>query len=598
MWPWSPSPIKDVSSDRLHCSSLLLTLRAKKKKKKKLWSIHQTSLSDRQMAGLCWISVLLAVSLSIGDSEPSMDLDYVTRIAERIETNYLIPNRHFSVAVNIPEDPKNLEELRKVFYNIYLPDVKKVLNQGQVYIGSNAVVAVPQKKVSQNGKTYTDHAEAQVLDNLDNLYNTRQGNILVLYSWLSPCGEKCTNINNRNNILKKILKNVLNKWKSNAFVFHTVFTGPRGGKQATEADIKWTLRKLRQVIVDDNIFRCYNPNNTGFRCVKCFVDASKTADPVAACVRNGTFTPNTEKTTEELERISDISFSTKKMAGLCWMAVMLSVLLSAVDRADAVDLETLASYVSQIKTMYGTQGMFSLAVSIPLLENTNSLQQVLKGSDPVKNVKDALNKDEVYVGRRVVAAKLLNQLDKSVQHAESRVVDHLDALFKKQEENNQDMLLFYVYASPCDQHCLQTEPPGSILNRINKIRQWQSYAVVFSEVFKPRNQNDPVPYDKLRAALRLLGNHQGPRGQIGLDHVFRCKKPERSDPMECTRCGNGNQVAHKCISNEAEPAPRQSQPSSQLKKPPQAQGSSSSQRVDSDGWQVAGRGKHGKNKGR
>ncbi|KAK1886674.1 COMM domain containing protein 1 [Dissostichus eleginoides] len=234
-------------------------------------------LTKMKVAGVCWISVLLAVSLSIGDCEPSLDLHYVTSIAERIETNYLIPKWHFSVAVNIPEDPTRLAE---AFYNINLDDVKKVLNQGQVYIGSNAVVAVPQKK-----DTYTDHAEAQVLDNLGNLANTRQGKILVLYSWLSPCGDKCTNINNRNNILKKILDNVLNKWKSYAFVFHTVYPGPQG-KPATEDDIKGTLRNLRQVIVDDNIFRCYNPKNRVLQCVKCFVDPSLDANPVAACVKN------------------------------------------------------------------------------------------------------------------------------------------------------------------------------------------------------------------------------------------------------------------------------------------------------------------------
>ncbi|KAF3852692.1 hypothetical protein F7725_006047 [Dissostichus mawsoni] len=259
------------------------------------------------------------------------------------------------------------------------------------------------------------------------------------------------------------------------------------------------------------------------------------------------------------------------MAGLCWMAVMLSVLLSAVDRADAVDRGTLWTWKHLPHTSLKSRqceslsesfaeshryyffetkqwavlcrvllryqpmegGMFSLAVSIPLLENTNSLQQVLKGSDPVKNVKDALNKDEVYVGRRVVAAKFLEQ----VQHAESRVLDHLDALFTKQEENNQDMLLFYVYTPK------------------NK-----------NEVTNKVTYDYEVPYADRSDALLRLGN------QIGLDHVFRCKKPEGSNRMVCIRCDNGNQVAHKCISNEAEPAPRQSQPSSQLKKPQQGQG--------------------------
>ncbi|KAI4832492.1 hypothetical protein KUCAC02_015459 [Chaenocephalus aceratus] len=93
------------------------------------------------------------------------------------------------------------------------------------------------------------------------------------------------------------------------------------------------------------------------------------------------------------------------MAGLCWMAVMLTVLLSAGDRADAVDLETLASYVNQISAMYGTHGTYSLA-----------------------RVKDKLDKDEVYVGTRVVASKFHEE----GQHAESRVVDKLVTLFNNE----------------------------------------------------------------------------------------------------------------------------------------------------------------------
>ncbi|XP_033985623.1 uncharacterized protein LOC117481833 [Trematomus bernacchii] len=227
-----------------------------------------------KMAGLCWISVLLAVSLSIGDCEP-LDIGYVKRIAELIQNNFLINDRHFSVAVNIPED-QNL--LAKAFDKINLDDVKKDLDEGKVYIGSNAVVAVPQKK-----DTYTDHAEAQVLDNLGNLANTHEGNILVLYSWLSPCGDKCTNINNRNNILKKIEEKVKPKWESYAFVFHTVFD-LKG--EVSISNIQGTLLNLRGVMVDDNIFRCYKPNNRVFQCFKCFKDAPPGGGPVDECVRN------------------------------------------------------------------------------------------------------------------------------------------------------------------------------------------------------------------------------------------------------------------------------------------------------------------------
>ncbi|XP_034092888.1 uncharacterized protein LOC117560173 [Gymnodraco acuticeps] len=235
-----------------------------------------------KMAGLCWISVLLAVSLSIGDCA-TLKLDYVKRIAQLIQKNFQQNGKQFSVAVNIPEVPKTTKELEEVILPVNREKFNDDLGKGKVYKGNNAVVAIPQRK-----DTYTDHAEAQVLDNLGNLANTHKGNILVLYSWLSPCGDKCTNINNQNNILTKIKEKVKPKWKSFAFVFHTVYTwfmdNNKNKKDIPEADIKMTFRNLRQVIVDDNIFRCYKPEKKKFQCVKCFQNPLD-VDPVAACVK-------------------------------------------------------------------------------------------------------------------------------------------------------------------------------------------------------------------------------------------------------------------------------------------------------------------------
>lgn len=233
------------------------------------------------MAGLCWISVLLAVSLSIENREPSMDLDYVTRIAQLIQNNYKY-ERQFSVAVNIPVVPKTTEELEEVILPV---DKDDDLYKGKVYIDKNVVAAVPLKK-TKKGKPYKIHAEIRVLNNLGNLANTRVGKILFLYSWYSPC-DRCTEEGGKYSILTKI-NGLQKKWESYAFVFHTVYDRMRnskGGKDITEATIIKTLRNLRTVINDNNIFRCYNPKNKGFRCVKCFVDASKKANPVDACVK-------------------------------------------------------------------------------------------------------------------------------------------------------------------------------------------------------------------------------------------------------------------------------------------------------------------------
>ncbi|KAL3066369.1 hypothetical protein OYC64_016344 [Pagothenia borchgrevinki] len=241
-----------------------------------------------KMAGLCWISVLLAVSLSIGDCA-TMDLDYVTIIAKLIEDTYYYNGQQFSVAVNIPKVQKTTEELEKVILPVDWDVATPFLKAGKVYQGSNAVVAVPQERTTKFGNIYNEHAEKQVMNNLGDLANTHEGDILVLYSWMSPCG-KCTEEGGDFHILDKI-KELKNKGKSFALVFHTVHAwimyNDGMKKDIPEADIKNTFRNLRKVIVDDNIFRCYYPNG-GFRCVKCFqtVGASNQVTLVAACVKN------------------------------------------------------------------------------------------------------------------------------------------------------------------------------------------------------------------------------------------------------------------------------------------------------------------------
>ncbi|KAI4824654.1 hypothetical protein KUCAC02_013152 [Chaenocephalus aceratus] len=243
-----------------------------------------------KVAGLCWISVLLAVSLSVGDCA-TMDPDYVTRIAKLIQDNYEYNEMQFSVAVNIPKDPKNTEELEKVILPVSFDKLKEDLDKGKVYRDTHVVVGVPLKQLTNNGKPYKIHAEIRVLDNLGDLANTREGKILFLYSWYSAC-DRCTQEKGLYSILEKIrgLKN--RAWESYAFVFHTVYqyikpdNNGKGGRVIPKDEIQKTLRNLRTVINDDNIFRCYNPKNEVFRCVKCFVDASKTANPVDKCVQN------------------------------------------------------------------------------------------------------------------------------------------------------------------------------------------------------------------------------------------------------------------------------------------------------------------------
>ncbi|XP_023254882.1 uncharacterized protein LOC111649340 [Seriola lalandi dorsalis] len=237
------------------------------------------------------------------------------------------------------------------------------------------------------------------------------------------------------------------------------------------------------------------------------------------------------------------------MAGLCWMAVMLAFLLSVPKNSLADDYNgRLPQIVNGILRGYGVQGMFSLAVRIPKNQNQNqNINQILNQvftSDPADNVKNTMNSGGVYTGSRVVAAKVQRHVTGGADHAESRVVDHFNHLLNTRNDN--DFLLFYVYASPCVEKCTSRTHNDNILQRMNQILEWDSYAVVFSKIFKPKT--GPANTDEQRSgALQQLGTYQGNRGQIGLNNIFRCDK--RANQMQCSVCSSGNGVAHYCVSD-------------------------------------------------
>lgn len=178
--------------------------------------------------------------------------------------------------------------------------------------------------------------------------------------------------------------------------------------------------------------------------------------------------------------------------------------------------------------------MFSLAVSIPENQNVNInevLQQIFR-SDSANSVRNKLNNNEVYVGSRVVAAKPYRR-PTGTDHAESRVVDNLNSIFR----NRNDLLFFYVYASPCVEKCSSDTHRQSILTRIQSVSRWSDWAVVFSKIFSP-NIGPGNTDDQRRAALQRLG------GSVGLNHIFRCD----GNPRQCSSCSNSGQVALYCVS--------------------------------------------------
>ncbi|XP_070839780.1 uncharacterized protein [Chaetodon trifascialis] len=284
------------------------------------------------------------------------------------------------------------------------------------------------------------------------------------------------------------------------------------------------------------------------------------------------------------------------MAGLCWMAITLVLLLSVGNSLAGVNQNHLAKIVSEILNRYtpsyiGNSGqrrypMFSLAVSIPY-NSESQKYDISKVTDNGDIVRDEILKCNVYTGTRVVAATVLrwpNVVDQCpngrvtwpnvlracgqrsmtwrdvkeqcpekvsegrADHAEYRTLQHFNTLVNNLNTN--DFLLFYVQSSPCDQRCTNELSRWSILKSINQILKWKNYAVVFSKVFKPRGSK-AIPEQNLRGSLERLGTYKGSLGSVGLSNIFRC---DGQDEVQCTSCSIGNQVARYCFSDDLQPS--------------------------------------------
>nr|XP_040043301.1 uncharacterized protein LOC120825641 [Gasterosteus aculeatus aculeatus] len=298
-------------------------------------------------------------------------------------------------------------------------------------------------------------------------------------------------------------------------------------------------------------------------------------------------------------------FAGGRMAGLCWGAVSLGLLLSVGNiwahfpRPDEAQIAEIVndlwnryqpSYISRFKEELNDEQaqcrypMFSLAVRIPY-DHGVQRYDVSRVADRPDDVRKAIVGCDVYASETMVAATVLkwpNVLDQCpdarvpwkgvllrcgiltcgrgmtwaevqrecpgavrdgrANHAESRVVDNFNTLMVNR--NKDDFLLFYVLASPCDQKCASETSRFSILEKINVITEWTNYAVVFSDLFKPKNGKAP-PECKLERALQLLGN------QIGLQNIFRC-----DGSVPCTRCDSGDDVTPFCYSDDPRHAPK------------------------------------------
>ncbi|XP_051241471.1 uncharacterized protein LOC127355047 isoform X1 [Dicentrarchus labrax] len=286
-----------------------------------------------------------------------------------------------------------------------------------------------------------------------------------------------------------------------------------------------------------------------------------------------------------------------QMAGLCWMAVALVLSLSAGNSWAVVDQNKLAriviDIVSKYRPHYEVNGkrrspMFSLALSVPYNKRSKKydISQVFN-TDSEDAVKTDIQKCKVYAGRRVVAATVLKWPDvvkwcpdepvqwqdvlmkcnqesmtwaelkkmrqdsktekecresvwnRRADHAEYRTLQHFNNLVNNHNEN--DLLLFYVLASPCHDKCAAEGVSGNILESIQEIKKWNNYALVFTDVFQPPGES---VLEENRKALERLGQ------SVGLSNIFRCN----INTPECTSCSVENQVARYCFADEPGPS--------------------------------------------
>ncbi|XP_059192948.1 uncharacterized protein si:dkey-96g2.1 [Centropristis striata] len=219
------------------------------------------------MASLSWIAVVLTFSLSVGNNLAALDQNYLTTIVQQIMNKYGRGDRQYSIAVTVPEDKTKLHE---VFDSDKSTAVKEYEN-GVVYVGTNVVAAKPNFIPG----SYTEHAEARVLDKVQELAN-KEGYILIIYSYYSPCGAKCTDKDHKFNILDKIKDKVKNIWKEYAFVFTTVFDRTSTEEKIPKKQTETALSHLAEAIGHDKISACYTEKND-FICLNCYNNKKEVA---------------------------------------------------------------------------------------------------------------------------------------------------------------------------------------------------------------------------------------------------------------------------------------------------------------------------------
>lgn len=146
-------------------------------------------------------------------------------------------------------------------------------------------------------KPHGDHAEYRVLKHImDEWSDERTNNFLLIYTYLSPCWDRCANEESKKHILEFI--DFMTSWdKEYALVFQKPYSEPRidseNRRSIPEDDLKKALTAIKEVIGYQYIFRCYRPDRGEFHCIRCF---SETEDIVRECYETNQEKPGTKRT--------------------------------------------------------------------------------------------------------------------------------------------------------------------------------------------------------------------------------------------------------------------------------------------------------------
>ncbi|XP_076018158.1 uncharacterized protein LOC143009944 [Genypterus blacodes] len=216
------------------------------------------------MASLSWLMVASSLLLIAGNCVGAVDQNRLAQVVKVLTEQYDVGEGiQFSLAANIPlsqfTDPtfdrSNLINLIKPDTNA-IEDIKK----RKVYIGTRVVVSLPKN---------SRHAELNVLRAIPTNW-VPSGNFLLIYSFNSPCGTKCTNPEFDNNILVLNKEYVLRWGDNHAFVFTKIFDKPTWGNIIIDKDVlRAALTNLANANLGmNNIFHCYTPGNE-FLCSTC-----------------------------------------------------------------------------------------------------------------------------------------------------------------------------------------------------------------------------------------------------------------------------------------------------------------------------------------